>query len=751
MEAKVEFPKVTTAPENSRFHVSNRFESLDYENLDSLVYIDEEEARGKSFMVGVIIQRVLVFFVLGMLVGITGAIIEIGVNYSTFLRFSLLYEATNSYLDSNFLKLCYFWTISMFVPSFVASVLVAYGEPLAVGGGAHFAFGYLNGVRIENLMRYKVVLIKTISLILTVMSGLPTGKEGPLLAMGCIIGSITPFMSFCKFSPFENFQLDAERRDMAAAGTAAGFTAAFGTPIAGIMIAFEENLSLWTAEMTFLIFISAIICCFTLKFIVNIILKGCYECFGSQQNLFMETMSKADKSFLLYEIPLYVLFGILGGLFGAVWNCLNDQISFLRKRIVDTPAKKLIEVIGIIILNGFFQSCCVKYLEDYCIEENGSKNLTESMYNPSVIKLKCQKENEYSASGLFFFQNTGGVFRSVFTENESHIGTLPLTIFCLYYYFGTCLLVGCQLCNGIFIPHILIGNIWGRIIAENLNILFPNSVPWARPNKFALLCGAAQICGTFRTTFTICVMMLESCNNVTLGIPIFIIVFVARFVGNSINLPLLIRNDSYLGIPLLDKEAPPLLTHIKVKDLISSAPKPLVTLTMKPTYRAIRESLNNNTHNGFPIVSNGSNSEEDKDSLHSNGVLKGLILRKKIKILIKYRHVFNNEMVESKKKAQLMRKELSSDIETKALKWKLEEDNTVLDLRPFMNPTPYFVHLECSLSHAYRTFSALGLRHLVVVNDQYQVVGMITRKDLSVFRLIRSGLRIEVRKLPLRD
>lgn len=36
--------------------------------------------------------------------------------------------ATIRYLDINFIRLCYVWTLSIFAPAFVASVLVAYGE-----------------------------------------------------------------------------------------------------------------------------------------------------------------------------------------------------------------------------------------------------------------------------------------------------------------------------------------------------------------------------------------------------------------------------------------------------------------------------------------------------------------------------------------------------------------------------------------------------------------------------------------------
>ncbi|CAH1391166.1 unnamed protein product [Nezara viridula] len=176
MEREVSYPKVTKAPPDSTFYVSTKYESLDYDHLDSEVYIEEEEIRGKKFMLSIVIKRVFIFSLIGIFVGTLGAIIEIGIYYGSFMRYSLLYNATHAYMDEKFLKLCYLWTMSILAPAFIASVLVAYGEPMAMGGGAHLALSYLNGINIRDIMKYKFLLIKTISLILTVMSGLPTGK-----------------------------------------------------------------------------------------------------------------------------------------------------------------------------------------------------------------------------------------------------------------------------------------------------------------------------------------------------------------------------------------------------------------------------------------------------------------------------------------------------------------------------------------------------------------------------------------------
>lgn len=54
-----------------------------------------------------------------------------------------------------------------------------------------------------------------------------------------------------------------------------------------------------------------------------------------------------------------------------------------------------------------------------------------------------------------------------------------------------------------------------------------------------------------------------------------------------------------------------------------------------------------------------------------------------------------------------------------------------MDLRPYMNRAPLTVRQECSAARAYELFTALGLRHLCVVNDHNEVTGIVTRKDLD--------------------
>ena len=55
-----------------------------------------------------------------------------------------------------------------------------------------------------------------------------------------------------------------------------------------------------------------------------------------------------------------------------------------------------------------------------------------------------------------------------------------------------------------------------------------------------------------------------------------------------------------------------------------------------------------------------------------------------------------------------------------------------LDLRPYINAAPYIVQENATLQRTYRLFRTMGLRHLCVTDLHNRVVGVITRKDLTV-------------------
>ncbi|KXZ47514.1 hypothetical protein GPECTOR_35g952 [Gonium pectorale] len=65
--------------------------------------------------------------------------------------------------------------------------------------------------------------------------------------------------------------------------------------------------------------------------------------------------------------------------------------------------------------------------------------------------------------------------------------------------------------------------------------------------------------------------------------------------------------------------------------------------------------------------------------------------------------------------------------------WSLE--NGVIDLTPYINTSVFMVPDSFSVERTYVLFRTMGLRHLIVVDEQHTVKGIVTRKDLLGYRL----------------
>ena len=66
-----------------------------------------------------------------------------------------------------------------------------------------------------------------------------------------------------------------------------------------------------------------------------------------------------------------------------------------------------------------------------------------------------------------------------------------------------------------------------------------------------------------------------------------------------------------------------------------------------------------------------------------------------------------------------------------------------LDLRPYFDSSPVTVQAHAPLERVHKLFTCMGLRHLLVINDAYDCVGVITRHDLAPFRIeaIQAAIR----------
>ena len=62
-------------------------------------------------------------------------------------------------------------------------------------------------------------------------------------------------------------------------------------------------------------------------------------------------------------------------------------------------------------------------------------------------------------------------------------------------------------------------------------------------------------------------------------------------------------------------------------------------------------------------------------------------------------------------------------------------DNLWLDIQPYMNPTPFILPPHAMLPRCFRLFRSMGLRHIPIIDEDGALVGIITRAELTSFKM----------------
>ena len=111
-------------------------------------------------------------------------------------------------------------------------------------------------------------------------------------------------------------------------GAAAGVAAAFGAPIGGVLFSLEEASSFWSLPLTWGVFFTAMISTFT----VNILMSAHKGDIDAVNDPGLITFgSFVVQPYRLFEIPIFALIAVCGGLLGAFFNFLNIKVNRWRK------------------------------------------------------------------------------------------------------------------------------------------------------------------------------------------------------------------------------------------------------------------------------------------------------------------------------------------------------------------------------------------------------------------------------------
>jgi chloride channel 7 len=380
---------------------------------------------------------------------------------------------------------------------------------------------YLNGVKVPHIVRLKTLITKWFGVILAVVGGLAVGKEGPMIHSGSIIAAgvsqgLSTSLGF-KLNILKYLRSDTEKRDFVSGGAAAGVAAAFGAPVGGVLFSLEEGASFWNQALTWRIFFGSMCSTFTLNFLLSLT-KGK---FGDLSNPGLINFGKfVNVTYISWELPIFILMGAVGGLLGALFNFVNIKLTKFRARYKTNKVAQLLEVILVATMSAVIGFGLTFYNSNDC------QPIGRDLVSKYPVQLFCD-DGEYNAMSGLFFQTPEMSVRSLFHDPPGSFNPLTLFYFCIAYYVLAVWTYGLSIPSGLFIPSLLIGASWGRLVAIGLSIVFPTFE--LDHGKYALIGAASMLGGILRMTLSLTVIVTEATGDISLGLPIMFAIMVSLY------------------------------------------------------------------------------------------------------------------------------------------------------------------------------------------------------------------------------
>jgi CIC family chloride channel protein len=315
--------------------------------------------------------------------------------------------------------------------------------------------------RMGGIIRPRVAVVKTIASAICIGSGGSAGREGPIVQIGSAIGSTVGQL----------FRMSGDRvKILVGCGAAAGISAVFNAPIAGVIFSLEIILGDFTIK-TF----SPVILASVVASVISRTFLGDHPAFDVPEYSLVSA----------WEFPLYILMGcLMGGLgvtFTKVLNSFEDFFDNLKMNPMLKPA------LGGLILGGI------------------------AIFYPQILA------DGYETISLTLYGNMA-------------VGLLVLLIF--FKMIATSLTLGSGNSGGIFAPALFMGAVAGGAFGVLMNYLFPGVT--ATPGAYALVGMAGMLAAATHAPITALLIIFEMTSDYRIILPLMVTVVFSALVAGRI-------------------------------------------------------------------------------------------------------------------------------------------------------------------------------------------------------------------------
>lgn len=401
---------------------------------------------------------------------------------------------------------------------------------------------------------------------------------------------------------------------------------------------------------------------------------------GTGKLVLFETNYGIDYDFVHYLV--FIFLGICGGVFGGVFCQANFRWSKFFRKFSVIKTNPVLEVFLVVLVTALLQ------YPNRLIRPTGDIVMSELLVDcndPADNSYVCQQESMEDKRKYYAWLITGTLTK------------LLLTI----------ITFGCKVPSGIIIPALDAGALFGRMVGQ----LVPN----ISPGIFAMVGSAAFLAGVSRMTVSLAVIMFELTGEVNFIPPFMIAILTSKWVADAISSESVYDLSQHLlGHPFLDAEHA--LTCVRasrtaggtgtVEELIPpSNTMSEITLHTGPNFHVKREIL-----------------QDKLIQLKARGLMDAGL------VLVNDHGLCHGYLPEAELEFAL---DAAEQMDTGTGGDEIEVDLIEGVFADFVDRSPLTLSVNAPIEYAVEMFGKLGLRHLIITEEETaKVLGVVIKKRL---------------------
>ncbi|KAL9090877.1 MAG: hypothetical protein Q9165_005085 [Trypethelium subeluteriae] len=542
---------------------------------------------------------------------------------------------------------------------------------MAAGSGIPEIKTILSGFVIPHFLDFKVLVVKGFGAVFAVATGMCLGKEGPFVHISTCAGYLVA-MWFPKYR--DNGR---KSRELLSAACASGLSVAFGAPIGGVLFSYEEISTYFPRKVLWRAFLCSLVAAMVLKELNPT---------GTGKLVLFET--NYGTSYEPQHYLIFVLLGIVGGLFGGIFCRANYAWSKWFRGFNLIKKYPVLEVALVVLVTALLQ------YPNPVIREPGDvviKNLL----------IDCRGPHSYSSWVCKNEQRDDGAWDYKAWLAYGLIVKLVLTT----------ITFGCKVPSGIIIPSLDAGALFGRLVGQMVTTI--------SPGIFAMVGAAAFLAGVSRMTISLCVIMFELTGELEYIVPHMIAILVAKWVADFMSQESVYDlAQTILAHPFLDLDHSMQLVQAHPSTLVEELIPPLQTMQEitvdVPASNLVDRSL----------------LEKKLQLLERRGLMDaGLVL---VQDGMLQGYLAEGELQFGLREiGKVYREGARVRLLGTALNLDGDEPAEEIDLAGFVDRTPLSLSAKAPIEYAVSIFGSLGLRYLCVTEEGTgKLIGVVIKKRL---------------------